>query len=573
MRLTATTTHKTLVALLASSFLWACQNEYLPYINNKPGTPKEVQLVFSSSGELQDTRMTAVNGNENGKLKNLSFIPYAITADADAVTKDNRRLDGIINFNQNDFQNTVFQNVSVPIGTNSFLVYGEDSDNKEEGKLVLQLNKETSTIEISLVPISPKNEDIYNNIQTDIDLLNSFLTEIAMTEGWEGDVDTKAIRDEFLGLQAGSSKNVLAAVQDLYSRVEGATDESSISYKIKQKILENTDADASGILSFEEGMPTEHPIKNGLPAGAAAICWDSGNKKFINAATTISPLKVAPSEYYAFPAALWYHANSRIRTSTKKIEEVVNGGINSTGDDAYWQNIVNLFNNQDNTPMKGSVSTATQAIIIEDRMQYGVARMDLRVNAASNELEDNSGTTNPSIRIPNKETFPLTGILVGGQDKVNFSFRQFENASPEYIIYDKNVQGLHLYHYDSFNDTDTKTASTLLLQSQKTPKDKDGNLVPIMIALEFENRSGKSFVGVDSKIIANGCKFYLIGELVPEKEGDCVFQQDKITKVDVTVNSLRNAYYIIPDLRDPQLRIGVTVDNWILSTPSGPIVM
>jgi hypothetical protein len=56
-----------------------------------------------------------------------------------------------------------------------------------------------------------------------------------------------------------------------------------------------------------------------------------------------------------------------------------------------------------------------------------------------------------------------------------------------------------------------------------------------------------------------------------------VFKQDCVTKVDVTVKSLKNAYYIIPDLRDPQLKVGLTVSDWIMSTPSGtqdsPIVM
>ena len=114
----------------------------------------------------------------------------------------------------------------------------------------------------------------------------------------------------------------------------------------------------------------------------------------------------------------------------------------------------------------------------------------------------------------------------------------------------------------------------------------DGHFVPITFALEFRNDSGADFIGVDKKIIAPGCKFYLIGDILPQEKGDgtltfkerdLVFKQDYVTKVDVTVKSLKNAYYIIPDLRDPQLKVGLTVSDWIMSTPSGtqdsPIVM
>lgn len=578
MRLTATTTHKTLVALLASSFLWACQNEYLPYINNKPGTPKEVQLVFSSSGELQDTRMTAVNGNENGKLKNLSFIPYAITADADAVTKDNRRLDGIIKFNQNDFQNTVFQNVSVPIGTNSFLVYGEDVNNNE-GKLHLELDKETSAIEIFPVSYTPLNSESYKKVLSHTTTLNGYLSDIANSKGWSTDMGLKPLYEEFIGLQAGSSMNILATIQRLYIHIAPATEGTNeeIRKEIRENILKGMDIAEDGKLSFKDGFPKVHPMDYGLPAGSAVITWDG--EKFINAATTVSPLKVAPSESYAYPAGMWYHANSRVSTSTlpvrESIREISESGMPQTCVEKSWEEIVEAFNGHDNTPMKGSVSTATQSILLNKRMQYGVARLDLRIRATSNTLIDNMGA---EVTIEDTNIFPLTGILVGGQDKVDFDFHQFENTSPEYAIYDKNVSGLHLYMYEDFQDSDNpKTASTLVLETQKL-KVVNGKYPPVMFALEFENKSGKEFRGVDQKIIAPGCKFYLIGNASPTEIRDeytdkCVFEQDKITKLNVTVESLKNAYYIIPDLRDPQLRVGITVDNWTLSTPSGPIIL
>lgn len=559
------------MTLVACPLLWACQEETVPGLSGKEGEVKEVQLAFSVSAAQPNTRMSDafVNGNTNGVLKDLSFVPFRI--DGTSVQNTDNPLGEIIHFESNLTQNTIFSNVNVPIGTNAFLVYGVDQQFQgadAKGKLEVDLEHETNAIQIKPVSISPKDSEIYNNVLANTTKLNDYLTLIANTKGWSEAVEMRPARDEFLGLKAGSSMNVLAAVQDLYTLYRTATE--GVPLALKNNILTATNADANGVLSYQQGYPTQHPIDYGLPAGSAAISWDAVNNKFINAATTVSPLKVAPSEYYAYPAALWYHTNSHITTSTKHLQELYPNGIPGTGlTEKEWKDCADAIGRNDASAMHGYVSTATQTIMVRERMQYGVARIDLRVNAASNALIDNAGAT---INIGSEETFPMTGILVGGQRMVDFSFQQFENASPQFTMYDKNVEGLQLYHVDDINTT--KTASTLVLESKKV-EESDLTDSPFTFALEFQNNSGNDFVGVDRKIIAPGCKFYLIGSITPttDDKGKPVFEQDKITKIDVTVNSLINAYYIIPDLRDPQLRVGVTVEDWILSTPSGPIVM
>lgn len=559
------------MTLVACPLLWACQEETVPGLSGKEGEVKEVQLAFSVSAAQPNTRMSDafVNGNTNGVLKDLSFVPFRI--DGTSVQNTDNPLGEIIHFESNLTQNTIFSNVNVPIGTNAFLVYGVDQQFQgadAKGKLEVDLEHETNAIQIKPVSISPKDSEIYNNVLANTTKLNDYLTLIANTEGWSEAVEMRPARDEFLGLKAGSSMNVLAAVQDLYTLYRTATE--GVPLALKKNILTATNADANGVLSYQKGYPTQHPIDYGLPAGSAAISWDAVNNKFINAATTVSPLKVAPSEYYAYPAALWYHTNSRITTSTKHLQELYPNEIPGTGlTEKEWKDCADAIGRNDASAMPGYVSTATQTIMVRERMQYGVARIDLRVNAASNALIDNAGAI---INIGSEETFPMTGILVGGQRMVDFSFQQFENASPQFTMYDKNVEGLQLYHVDDINTT--KTASTLVLESKKV-EESDLTDSPFTFALEFQNNSGNDFVGVDRKIIAPGCKFYLIGSITPttDDKGKPVFEQDKITKIDVTVNSLVNAYYIIPDLRDPQLRVGVTVEDWILSTPSGPIVM
>ena len=100
----------------------------------------------------------------------------------------------------------------------------------------------------------------------------------------------------------------------------------------------------------------------------------------------------------------------------------------------------------------------------------------------------------------------------------------------------------------------------------------------IHFALEFKNNSNEAFVGATGLVLP-GSKFYLLGQLDLDTltadqrtvEGvvrSKVFEKHRKTSVNVTIASLKDAYNIIPDLRQPQLQIGLHVDfNWNLSTP------
>ena len=122
--------------------------------------------------------------------------------------------------------------------------------------------------------------------------------------------------------------------------------------------------------------------------------------------------------------------------------------------------------------------------------------------------------------------------------------------------------------YIRFTDTGFKEIRTLLVQ---TEMDQD-----VHYALEFRNDSGAAFYGANGCIVPAGGKFYLVGimeisKLTPAQRGgiDCVLLQDHVTRLSVSVNSLAKAYNTIPELRDPQLEIGVvTRRDWVQSTPT-----
>jgi hypothetical protein len=82
------------------------------------------------------------------------------------------------------------------------------------------------------------------------------------------------------------------------------------------------------------------------------------------------------------------------------------------------------------------------------------------------------------------------------------------------------------------------------------------------ICVEFTNNSTKDFYGADG-IVPIGGKFYLVGRLTAAsatETGKKVFKQDYTTTAKLSIKDLKSAYNTIPDLKAPQLEIGLLVD-------------
>jgi hypothetical protein len=132
-------------------------------------------------------------------------------------------------------------------------------------------------------------------------------------------------------------------------------------------------------------------------------------------------------------------------------------------------------------------------------------------------------------------------------------------AETAYFLYDNQITNVYLKKNAVGN-----TLQTLVLQTQA---DED-----IPIALELRNNSGRTFTGANGNIIPDS-KFYLLGMLEMSKaqgvaEGlNSVFQQDHITEVTLKVKDLKKAMNNIPDLREPQLILGVALTiDWMQTT-------
>ena len=213
----------------------------------------------------------------------------------------------------------------------------------------------------------------------------------------------------------------------------------------------------------------------------------------------------------------------------------------------------------------GEVTADTKAIAIKEPVQYAVARLDVKIKAQSESLQDARETNVSITNSSSQPSFPLTGIVVGSQYTAGFDFAPIDNS-------DTNVR----FAYDTQVNTNTGSTPFCLSTTEQGPtrtlllQSPDGE--DVMIVLEFRNNSDKDFTGVDG-IVYKGTKFYLVGKLqLSEATGDDktrVFTQDQTTTAKLRVDGLAKAYNVMPNLLSPRLEIGVTLTtDWEQTTPT-----
>ena len=103
----------------------------------------------------------------------------------------------------------------------------------------------------------------------------------------------------------------------------------------------------------------------------------------------------------------------------------------------------------------------------------------------------------------------------------------------------------------------------------------------VNIVMEFLNNSGNAFSG-KSCTIYPGTKFYLIGKVDPLEASSAnaapeavgrVFTQDHVTTVNTKVQSLANAYNVLPDLIGGRLELGIElVSSWVQAETTNVIL-
>lgn len=306
-----------------------------------------------------------------------------------------------------------------------------------------------------------------------------------------------------------------------------------------------------------KGDYANFPDSYGVPAGCVALQWNG--TQFVQQ-TPATGSALAPIDSYCFPPSLWYTTNSTIKTSddSSVTEEYKSANVS-------WADIFNQYT------FSSAVVQGSESAAIKDPLQYGVAMLELNLNKAESPghtqlLLDSKGNT---VDVRNSN-YPLTGIIIGEQKNQAFDFTPL-------------LEGLSSYVYDNeVTDGGTPKAYIAGASASLTFKPIHTLVVPtedaqdVHVALEFQNNSGADFYGANANKIAAGTRFYLLAILKYSQASapagkalDAVFVSDHTTKVTFSINSLAKAYNTIPELRDPQLEIGVTAKvEWIQVTPA-----
>lgn len=517
------------------------------------GEHHSISLVMSlnnvNSGQGTATKMTPEITQAGGVFRGIEevyIIPFH--TDNSQVEPDDARLGtqnvvlattginktGLVPNNNSHF----FGSALVPSGMNRVLTYGKSPDEGASKVLKHQYGVLNSVglsnpsvsedISFHLEPILTYGEPgeltvIENKADDLLDQLNAIMSLLRGSQNASIVSIFDAVKRENQ-IQACS----YAAFNQIRSEIQSAL--WRIPYE-SEELLQEIRLIQAAISTFSESLAAigmSFPASYGIPEGSIGFWWNG--KAFIRLINSVNIALVNPASY-CYPPSLWYYANSPIKTS---IAEDVRSAYTQEVED--WGEILNRYQDGD------VVNGFTQAVAIVDKLQYGVALLELSLKEPGSEAASLIAGC------------PLTGIIIGDQKDVDYRFLPAQGESR--FIYDNTITGLSI----------GETGQIALALALQTEEGRD-----VHFALEFRNTTGNTRHGQQIDILP-WCKFYLAGVLKAPSSGS-VFTKDQKTIVNVKVDGLKNAYNTVPDLRSPQLEIGVVTEmKWSQITPQSLVL-
>lgn len=572
------------VALMTgAACLTACSSDEVAENPNLSADGESVKTEFAINiPRAKSARMTTGN-TQNGEsvqflgLNEIRLIPFSVEPSSLEGSTAIQSIIGLGNIaDNNGLTNGVkkYSDVNIPIGTKSFYFYGHAPQGSADGEVTQRfslgiLTENVTTVnalkDIQFGMVTTVADDANN--QEAIDLLKQ-LNAVAGVEGWAkatADSPAKKLYDNFIKLKAGSANSIKLVMEDLYNAVEkfNTGETTTLAQAIKDAI---TTGDAAlfnaGTPNTETGNVTltwktekTFPKNVNLPEGVAQVTFDSNAFKYVtatnigawggNSGMAINEKKIT------YPASLYYTSKSAVAASQSAD---IPSNITDWSFDG-WDKVV---------------KTSSKSVALADKVNYGVANFAVTVKCEGVQLPTN-GTQNKEqaaaevnmngndfVTVPTNG-FTLTGVLVGGQyQKVDYKFDPITEGSQNggtYTVYDRDVQNVK-----AVANSAQGTNYTLVLPTQEA----DDN---IHFALEFQN-DAEGFYGKDG-FIPHGATFYVVGKLIKQNANNTqgntdnatrIFQQDYKTTANVTLKTLKNAYYTLPDLRATNLSFGLAVD-------------
>lgn len=595
--------------LFACLTFGACQGEDmgadLPTDVSADDAMTEIRLGFSVGQDNgADTRMTANNVQAASSLNYLgldyvNLVPFNINSDTPPVSATSQRLkrtNSLLIFNENTTSGWVrkhyYSTMLLPSGTKSFLVYarpaggGENaavSDKYAYGSLIpfglegdaLDDNAGSITFTPDLIADDSDNATAYTNSLNMAQLIAGYLTDIAnasytaggQTVYWRN--QTGNAQTVYSSLTHDGHVFTISSGSELKKQLEFIRDyknynDDKLTTAIKDKAaIPLNNSNLSKWNSFQG-------ISN-MPDGLIAFKWDDANHQFValhhgNSKEYLNP-PIADPSVMAYPAQLWYYANSKIHTSENS---------DLTDDDIkkifiYSKNWTKVLEDSIFMPVMGGntvVNSQTKVAAIDNSLNYGVSRLMSSVKTSIGNIPIDPEKT---ATIQNSK-IQWRGVLVTNQHKAGYDFQAVDDGT-DYIVYDSKI----LKSDNNRIEISTKS----LFKSGSDGNNNDGIhtlLVPTltnekvyMIAELYNNTTNTTITGNGGCVIPPQTYFYMVGELDPTAVSATaakVFESDKYTKVDAVLNDFEGAYNYVPDLTSPALVLGLKIDlSWQQAEP------
>lgn len=523
---------------------------------------------------MVNTQMYAFKGEPGSTGNTTSVKAISIGDAADASSKDEWR--------------NVYRDIAIPVGTKNLLLYARANKNSktnfEAGSLS---NPYASTTTADATDLSALNFAL-TEVNKDIDfstegadilvalnlVANTSVTEpgTTTTVKWS-EIDNsnlgttnerealKARYNKFIALTSGSANSVKLLIGNLKNVINGSSSLESEKLMANEIVANCTQA----LSDLASSPANDFPRNLNLPDGVAKVKWNDTSKKFeyLSVNSTVSTGNLINYTTITYPSELAYYVSSPVKVSNNEIT-----AVNDLPDYDKW-----IGNTADWTGYGDAVESSTRFVALQKPVLYGVACLKSTVKCASNTLTDNAKDkgqyeSDNSIAV-NNTSFPITGILIGGQPKqVAWNFEAANTVTTnefKYTIYDWDMnKGANL------TATVTGTAEpnyTLVLDNKDNSATSQNK---VYITIELENNAS-DFFGADG-LIPKGSKFYMVGELDPYASGitqptgetlDHVFVKDHTTIANFTIQNLKKAYNHIPDMRSSKINVGLAVDlDW-----------
>ena len=520
------------IALVGAVSFSACSSseevvdnpDYNPETNS---VKTAITLSIDPNGSAK-TRMAAaiaqVGSNTFRGMQDIWLIPSTAEIGASTSTASKIELGTIAatgGFDSDKESQKTYADKEVPVGTTNFLLLGKATQGSVSTVAQKLTNGYTTNnigagnaftagtvgaIAINaeiIAPVSGTTPALTEDWTTPATNLASYLTTIANAEGWSTteNANLQNIRSTFLNtsLTAGSSASVLLTLQKLYNAVEGT---DAISSAIRTAILENlqvksTSTDHPYELEWKSGatVSDNFPVNLGLPEGAAQYQWNTTDSKFDYVTDPTLNASSTPVMDIVYPNELYYLTSTALKaTDTKTIT---------------WPASVDAWTNETWSDWGPSVLSSSKNIALSNNIQYGTALLSSTVKVEATTLYDNAKAVDPDQPEENRaitvtdNSFPLTGVLVGGQpSSVAWNFLPSGTEFAK-VVYDSNVSGI----FANATTASAKNYTLVFDNLTSEPEQKDVN-----ICLEFTNNSGSDFYGSNG-IILKGQKFYIVGKL------------------------------------------------------------